>query len=226
MYKYTRTYTYFNILLSVSYSFCSTQTGFLVSVIGRYYWFPLLFWETNHAHKIVQLYVIKTMWFAVSFSEFPVPKMLNVWATCSHFSIPILFLGDFSKVLLKNSVWLFLWFKIELVQLYFWSALFLVWFLVFLLEYSWFTMLFPAIKVSQLYMYISVQSFSRVQLFATPWTAVCQASLFITNSWDLLKLMSIELVMPSNHLILSSPSHPVFNLSQHQGLFQWVSSLH
>ena len=44
--------------------------------------------------------------------------------------------------------------------------------------------------------------FSRVQLFATPWTAACQASLSITNSWSLLKLMSIELVIPSNHLIL------------------------
>ena len=40
---------------------------------------------------------------------------------------------------------------------------------------------------------------------ATPWTAACQASLFITNSWSLLKLMSIELVMPSNHLILCHP---------------------
>ena len=45
------------------------------------------------------------------------------------------------------------------------------------------------------------QSLSRIQLFATPWTAACQASLSITNSWSLLKLMSIELVMPSNHLI-------------------------
>ena len=48
----------------------------------------------------------------------------------------------------------------------------------------------------------SVQSLSRVQLFATPWTAACQASLSITNTRSLLKLMSIELVMPSNHLIL------------------------
>ena len=47
----------------------------------------------------------------------------------------------------------------------------------------------------------SVQSFSRVWLFATPWRAACQASLS-TNSWSLPKLMSIELVMPSNHLIL------------------------
>ena len=48
----------------------------------------------------------------------------------------------------------------------------------------------------------SVQSLSRVQLFATPWTAAHQASLSINNSQSLLRLMSIELVMPSNHLIL------------------------
>ena len=51
----------------------------------------------------------------------------------------------------------------------------------------------------------SVQSLSRVQLFVTPWTAACRAPLSITNSWSLLKLMSIELVMPSNHLILCQP---------------------
>ena len=51
----------------------------------------------------------------------------------------------------------------------------------------------------------SVQLLSHVRLFATPWTAACQASLSITNSWSLLKLMSIELVMPSNHLILCHP---------------------
>jgi len=48
----------------------------------------------------------------------------------------------------------------------------------------------------------SVQSLSRVWLFVTPWTAGHQASLSITNSWSLPKLMSIESVMPSNHLIL------------------------
>ena len=54
-----------------------------------------------------------------------------------------------------------------------------------------------------------------------PWTAACQASLPITNSQSLLKLMPIELVMPSNHLILClSPSPPAFNLSQHQRLFK------
>ena len=51
----------------------------------------------------------------------------------------------------------------------------------------------------------SVQSLSRVQLFSTPWTATHQASLSITNSQSLLILMSIELVMPSNHLILYCP---------------------
>ena len=51
----------------------------------------------------------------------------------------------------------------------------------------------------------SVQSLHHVWLFATPWTTAQQASLSITNSWSLPKLMSIELVMPSNHLILHCP---------------------
>ena len=51
----------------------------------------------------------------------------------------------------------------------------------------------------------SVQSFRHVRLFATPWTAAHQASLFITNSRRLLRLMSIESVMPCNHLILCHP---------------------
>ena len=51
----------------------------------------------------------------------------------------------------------------------------------------------------------SVPLLSHVQLFATPWTAACQTSLSISNSRSLLKLMSIESVMPSNHLILCSP---------------------
>ena len=51
----------------------------------------------------------------------------------------------------------------------------------------------------------SVQSLSRVQLFVTPWTAARQASLSITNSQSLFKLMSIKLVMPINHLILRHP---------------------
>ena len=51
----------------------------------------------------------------------------------------------------------------------------------------------------------SVQSLSRVRLFATPWTAACQASLPITNSWSPPKSMSIESVMQSKHLILCHP---------------------
>ena len=80
---------------------------------------------------------------------------------------------------------------------------------------------------SQSYGFASlVQLLSRVQLFATPWIAARQASLSITNSWSLLKLMSIESVMPSSHLILWSTSPPAPNPSQHQGLFQWVNSSH
>ena len=52
---------------------------------------------------------------------------------------------------------------------------------------------------------LSDQLLSHVQLFATPWTAAHQASQSIINSWSLLKLMSIESVMPSNHLILCRP---------------------
>ena len=73
----------------------------------------------------------------------------------------------------------------------------------------------------------SVQLLSRVQLFATPWIAAHQASLSITNFWSSPKPMSIESLMPSNHLIpLLPPSPPALNLSQHQGLFKWVSSSH
>ena len=61
---------------------------------------------------------------------------------------------------------------------------------------------------SQVIQFSSVQSVSSVPLFATPWTAAHQASLSITNSQSSLKLMSIELVMPSNHLILCHPFLP------------------
>ena len=53
--------------------------------------------------------------------------------------------------------------------------------------------------------FLLVQSLSRVRLFASPWTAARQASLSITNAWSMLKLMSTESVMPSNHLILCHP---------------------
>ena len=59
--------------------------------------------------------------------------------------------------------------------------------------------------LSSLFYVSSVQSLSHVLLLVTPWTAALQASLSITNSWSLPKLMSIESVMPSNHLILCRP---------------------
>ena len=71
----------------------------------------------------------------------------------------------------------------------------------------------------------SVQSLSRVRLFATPWITARQASLSITNSWSSLRLTSIESVIQPSPL-LSSPSPPAPNPSQHQSLFQWVNSLH
>ena len=60
---------------------------------------------------------------------------------------------------------------------------------------------------------VVVQSLSRVWLFVTPWTVACQFSLSFTISWRLLKLMSIELVMPSNHLVLFSSCHQSFPAS-------------
>ena len=61
------------------------------------------------------------------------------------------------------------------------------------------------LKLSKWTQFSSFQLLSLVQLFVTPWTAVYQASLSITNSRSLLKLISIESVMPSNHLILCHP---------------------
>ena len=83
---------------------------------------------------------------------------------------------------------------------------------------------------------LSVQSLSRIRLFETPWTAARQASLSCTNSWSLLKLMSIESVVPSNHLILCHPllllpsvfpsikvfsNESVLCMKWHQS-FQWI----
>ena len=65
----------------------------------------------------------------------------------------------------------------------------------------------------------SVQSLSHVWLFATPWTAARQASLSITSSWNLLKLMSVESVMPSNHLILCCPRLPCLQSFPASGSF-------
>ena len=74
-------------------------------------------------------------------------------------------------------------------------------------------------------LFSSVQSLSRVWLFVIAWTATCQASLSITNSQSLHKHVHWvgDAIQPSHPLL--SPS-PALNLSQHQGLFQWVSSSH
>ena len=69
-----------------------------------------------------------------------------------------------------------------------------------------------------------VQSLSRVQLFVTLWMVTRQASLSFTISWSLLKLISIELVMPSNHLILCHPLLLLPSIFPSIGVFSNVSS--
>ena len=66
--------------------------------------------------------------------------------------------------------------------------------------FGWFILLQPCVSLKNDKMSLLLL-FSRVPLFATPWTAACQASLSFTFYWSLLKLMSIKWVMPSNHLI-------------------------
>ena len=73
---------------------------------------------------------------------------------------------------------------------------------------------------------ISVQLLTHVQLFATPWTTACQASLSITNSWSPPKPMSIESVMPSNHLILCHPLLLLPSIFPSIGVFSNESTLH
>ena len=74
--------------------------------------------------------------------------------------------------------------------------------------------------------WIQFSSLSRVQLFLTPWTAACQASLSITNSWSLHKLMSIESVMPSNHLIFCRPLLLLPSIFPNIRVFSNESALH
>ena len=72
----------------------------------------------------------------------------------------------------------------------------------------------------------SVQLLSHVRLFGTPWTAACQASLYITNSRSLLKLMSTESVMPTNHLILCHPFLLLASIFPSIRVFSNESALH
>ena len=76
------------------------------------------------------------------------------------------------------------------------------------------------------FQFSSVQSLSRVRLFATPWIVALQASLSITNSQSLLKLMSIESVMPSNHLILCRPLLLWLSIFPSIRVFSSESALH
>ena len=79
---------------------------------------------------------------------------------------------------------------------------------------------------SVLVQFSSVQSLSRVRLFATPWTTARQASLFITNFQSLPKLISIESVMPSNHLILCRPLLLLPSIFPNIRVFSSESALH
>ena len=104
-------------------------------------------------------------------------------------------------------------------ETYIWCGLY-IW-MSFVFE-TWLTLLFPLHTVQ------SVTSVTQLcPTLCDCWTAACQASLSITNSQSLLKLMCIESMMLSNHLILC---HPLLllpsSLSQNQSLFQWVSSSH
>ena len=81
-------------------------------------------------------------------------------------------------------------------------------------------------QVSKITFVVAVQSLGGVRLFMTPWIAARQASLSFIISWSLLRLMSIESMMPSSHLILSSSSPHALSLPQQQNLFQRVSALH
>ena len=74
-------------------------------------------------------------------------------------------------------------------------------------------------------LFSSVQLLSHVWLFVTPWTTACQASLSITNSWSSLRLLSIESVMPSSHLILCRPLQLLFSILPSMGVFSNESAL-
>ena len=82
------------------------------------------------------------------------------------------------------------------------------------------------VTIYQCIQFSSIQSLSGVQLFVTPWTAASQASLSITNFWSLLKLMSIESVMPSNHLVLCHPLILLLSIFPSIRVFSIESVLH
>ena len=80
-----------------------------------------------------------------------------------------------------------------------------------LILWIWVLIIKFSIQVETSIQVVAVQPLSRIRLFVTPWTAAHKASQCTTNPWSLLKLMSIESVMPSNHLILCRPRIRVFS---------------
>ena len=132
-----------------------------------------------------------------------------------------------SQLLSKNSIFFFLWFQIGQFQLSFQfpTGPYQVQNVTSILQHTKFSyqVFYSAALIGSLSKFYdptgnilincftqfsSVQSFSHVQLFVTPWTTACQASLSITNSWNLLKLKSIKQMMPSKHVILCRPLLP------------------
>ena len=90
-----------------------------------------------------------------------------------------------------------------------------------------FFFLYPHCPAFLKFPHISGLSVSKSCLFVTPWTEAHQTSLSLSISWSLPKFMSIASVTPINHFILCCPLSPsAVNLSQHQGLFQWVGCLY
>ena len=92
-------------------------------------------------------------------------------------------------------------------------------------DYSVIAMTCCLARARTLLQFSSIQSLSHVWLFTTPWIAACQASLFITNSWSPPKPMFIELVMPSNHLILCHPLLLLPSIFPNIGVFSNESAL-
>ena len=115
-------------------------------------------------------------------------------------------------ILMKSNLFFFFWIVLLVSYLNLHSSMF---------YYSWVCYL-ASLNVQ----FSSVQLLSCALLFATPWTTACQASLSITNSRSLLKLMSIELVMPSNHLILCHPLLVLPSIFPSIRVFSNESALH
>ena len=115
----------------------------------------------------------------------------------------------------SNSVISYIYMWIAFRQHHFWPLCLKVIF--------WLLYMIPTIAVLQ---FSSVQLLSHVRLFATPWTTEHQASLSVTNSWSLLKLISMESVMPSNHLILCRPLFLLPSIFPSIRVFSNESALH